>query len=214
MSEQSPFRAVVVVIAVAFGAVLLVSGADRVSRDRIALNERIELLESLQTVMDRDLLGSTQTVELEVSDPELLGTRETLSAFIMLDRLEPKAVVLTSVAPDGYNAPIRLLIGIRLDGSISGVRVVDHRETPGLGDAIESEKSGWILQFNNATLDSPKESDWQVEKDGGVFDSLTGATVTPRAIVQAVHASLIYFARERDSLLAAAIGKAVSESNE
>src|SRR5690606_19926340 len=99
---------------------------------------------------------------------------------------------------------IRLLVGISADGILTGVRVLSHRETPGLGDPIELRKSPWILQFDGKRLDDPPEALWAVEKDGGIFDGLTGATVTPRAVVRAVRNTLLYFERHRDELFAQA----------
>src|SRR5690606_17602561 len=116
----------------------------------------------------------------------------------------PEAVILVPTAPDGYNAPIRLLVGLSPEGVLTGVRVVSHRETPGLGDAIDLRKSRWILQFDGKRLDDPPAELWAVEKEGGVFDGLTGATVTSRAVIRAVHNALVYFERHREELFASA----------
>ena len=91
---------------------------------------------------------------------------------------------------------------------LSGVRVVSHRETPGLGDAIDVDKSGWILQFDGLTLAMPERALWAVNKDEGYFDTITGATVTSRAVVQGVKNTLLYFERHRDELFADAAGAA------
>ena len=118
----------------------------------------------------------------------------------------PTAAVFASVAPHGYNAEIRLLIGISPSGTVTGVRSVSHRETPGLGDAIEVDKSDWIRQFDGTSLQMPPLAAWAVRKDeGGQFDSLTGATVTSRAVVNAVKNTLLYFDRHRDEIYAAAL---------
>jgi electron transport complex protein RnfG len=114
------------------------------------------------------------------------------------------AAVLASIAPDGYAGTIKLLVGINYDGSIAGVRVVSHKETPGLGDAIEAERSDWILGFNGHSLREPGEERWKVKKDGGIFDQFSGATITPRAIVAAVHNTLSYYQNNREALFAAA----------
>ncbi len=99
---------------------------------------------------------------------------------------------LRVVAPNGYSGAIHLLIGVDRAGVIQGVRVLEHKETPGLGDPIELEKSPWILSFNGKSLHDPQDKAWGVKKDGGIFDQFTGATITPRAIVQAVHSTLEY----------------------
>jgi len=92
-------------------------------------------------------------------------------------------------------------VGINRDGSVAGVRVVSHRETPGLGDNIELSKSDWVLSFNGRQRDSSEDSTWAVRKDGGQFDQFTGATITPRAIVSATAQALDYFEANRATLL-------------
>ena len=117
-------------------------------------------------------------------------------------RGEAVAVVLAPVAPGGYSGSIHLLVGIAPDGTLLGVRVTEHRETPGLGDAIEARKSDWIRRFTGRSLGDPPFERWRVRKDGGDFDQFTGATVTPRAVVGAVANVLVYFDRHRAELLA------------
>jgi len=98
--------------------------------------------------------------------------------------------ILPAVAPDGYTTAISLLVGVTINGDVTGVRIVDHKETPGLGDKVELKKSPWILSFNGTSLNSPDIDHWKVKKDGGDFDSFTGATITPRAVVDAVKRTL------------------------
>lgn len=104
-------------------------------------------------------------------------------------------------APRGYGGEIHLLLGIDAAGTLTGVRVISHTETPGLGDKIETAKSDWILGFDGLSLQKPDEQGWHVKKDGGQFDSFTGATITPRAVVKGVHDSLQLFAQHRNELL-------------
>jgi electron transport complex protein RnfG len=114
--------------------------------------------------------------------------------------------VLEAVAPDGYSGRIKLLIAIRADGELAGVRVLAHRETPGLGDYIEIAKSEWISGFTGKSLDNPLPDNWKVKKDGGQFDYMAGATITPRAVVRAVRRALDYYAQNRERLFAPAAG--------
>jgi electron transport complex protein RnfG len=109
---------------------------------------------------------------------------------------------MEAVAPDGYSGKIRFIIAIQHDGAISGVRVVKHKETPGLGDYIDAAKSSWIKNFDGISLDNTAERDWKVKKDGGKFDYMAGATITPRAVVKATHKAAQYFAQHRDELFA------------
>ena len=89
---------------------------------------------------------------------------------------------------------------------MAGVRALQHRETPGLGDKVDIKKSDWVLGFNGRGLGAPPKEQWTVKKDGGVFDSFTGATITPRAVTAAVKRALLYFDAHRDALLASRDG--------
>lgn len=111
------------------------------------------------------------------------------------------AIILPVVAPDGYTGAINMIIGISKDGIIKGVRVLSHKETPGLGDKVDIKKSSWIKTFDGKSLNSPNTDKWKVVKDGGEFDQFTGATITPRAVVSAVHKALIYFDANKAQLL-------------
>ena len=169
--------------------------------EKIKRNEQMVLLRKLNTILppsryDNDLLAD----QVELGADTLLGTSEPSKAYIAYKNSKPVAVVLSPVAPNGYSGPIRMLVGIYHDGSVAGVRVVRHRETPGLGDAIEAERSDWILGFNGKSLDSPTTKKWKVKRDGGEFDQFTGATITPRAVVKAVHSALLYFQQHRKQL--------------
>lgn len=179
---------------------LLVAGSYLLTRDRIAANEREALLRRLHQVAppathDNDLFADV----IEVSDPRL-DPRGPVSVYRARRDGQVVSVVLTPVAPDGYNGRIRLLVGVRRDGSVSGVRVLAHRETPGLGDAIEVERSDWVRQFKGRALGDPPRERWAVKRDGGVFDQLTGATITPRAVVAAVRRTLEYVVAHRERL--------------
>ncbi|MCE5364756.1 electron transport complex subunit RsxG [Pseudomonas anguilliseptica] len=145
---------------------------------------------------DNHLLDNARNV----NDP-LLGNKGPTPAYLATRNGEPSAVILQVTAPDGYSGSINLLIGIFADGRLAGVRVISHKETPGLGDKIELAKSNWINSFVGTSLQRPDESGWAVKKDGGQFDQFAGATITPRAVVKAVHKALQYFDTHRAELL-------------
>jgi electron transport complex protein RnfG len=193
---------VLLVVAVAaFGLVALVHEA---TRDDIAASAQARRLARFEEVLqgrryDNDLLADT----VAVRDAELLGTPDSLLAYRARRDGRAVAVVLEAVAPNGYSGPIRLFVGIAPDGRVLGVRVLEHRETPGLGDAIEPGRSDWIERFTGRSLRDPAPAQWRVRKDGGAFDQFTGATITPRAVVGAVANALRYFERHREELLAA-----------
>jgi len=143
------------------------------------------------------------TVAIPAEFWPMLGVEEGL-ANIARQGDEPVAVILPSVAGDGYSGDIQMIIGINMDGTVAGVRVISHRETPGLGDKVDLNKSDWILGFNGKSLRNPTPDKWKVKKDGGNFDQFTGATITPRAVVNQVRKSLQYFKENREQLLKAA----------
>ena len=160
---------------------------------KVECNKQAALMASLNEVMphdrhDNDLLADRITV----SDP-LLG-RNGHHIYRARQDGEPNGAVLEATAPDGYGGNIALIVGVDMQGKVQGVRVVPpHNETPGLGDKIETKKSDWIYGFNGLSLGNPADAGWAVKKDGGQFDSFTGATITPRAVVGAVHRALQYF---------------------
>ena len=138
---------------------------------------------------DNDIVDDVFEVAAETA---LLGIRETRQGYRVRQGSKVIGVILPATARDGYSGDIRALIGVRLDGSVAGVRVVAHRETPGLGDKVDLRKSDWILDFNERSLSNPAIVGWNVEKEGGVFDQFTGATVTPRAVILATRRALEY----------------------
>ena len=173
------------------------------TKDKIAAEKENALKRSLFEVMPKqhlnnDLLGSI--VELKPSP--LLGTQYATEAYIARMDEDPSGIIMEVVAPEGYGGSINLLVGISHGGEITGVRVIPpHFETPGLGDGIEIQKSNWITSFNGKSLRNLDDKGWRVKKDGGQFDAFTGATITPRAVVDAVYKSLQYFEQNETKLL-------------
>jgi electron transport complex protein RnfG len=145
---------------------------------------------------DNDLL--TDTIVLPADT--LLGTSQPTTANIARIENKPSAIILEAIAHDGYSGDIRLLLAVQADGTIQGVRVIAHKETPGLGDYIDIAKNEWIKLFDGESLHSATASDWRVKKDGGKFDYMVGATITPRAVVAAVHKALIYIEQNKQML--------------
>lgn len=169
--------------------------------ERIELNNREMLLKSLHQLIqpeqhDNDIFNDT----IAVTDKVLLGSKNPVTIYRARMNRQAVAVIINAVAPGGYSGNIHLLVAIQFDGQVAGVRVVKHRETPGLGDAIQISRSNWILSFNGKSLRNPGTKGWAVKRDGGEFDQFTGATISPRAIVKAVHNSLIYFKQHKESL--------------
>jgi electron transport complex protein RnfG len=178
----------------------LVSATYEATKERIAYNERQALLRKLQAIVPAEAVDNDMVADrIEVRDPELLGPG---TCYVYRGRLggKPVAAVLTPIVPDGYSGPIKLLVAVRTDGTLSGVRVVSHKETPGLGDKIEEERSDWILGFEDKSLVDPPLLEWGVKRDGGWFDQFTGATITPRSVVKAVKNTLLYVQQHAEEL--------------
>ena len=186
------------------------------TEERIEEAQREALLKRLHELVtpeqsDNDLYHDV----IEVTDKALLGSDKPVHIYRARKAGKPVAALLTPVAPNGYGGAIKLLVAVNVDGTLAGGRVLQHHETPGLGDDIEAERSDWILSFNNHSLASLTPQQWQVKKDGGVFDQFTGATITPRAIVQAVHRSLNYFQQHQETLFTTpSLPREVEESHE
>jgi electron transport complex protein RnfG len=154
-----------------------------------------DLQQSLAQVLpgqyDNDLLMDT----VQLAAP---GSEVTVYRARRAGRVE--AVVFQTVG-EGYAGPIVCIMGVSRDGQLLGVRVLKHKETPGLGDKIEPAKDNWIYEFNGKSLGAPPPDKWAVKKDGGAFDQFAGATITPRAVVSAVKGGLELFAREKPRML-------------
>ena len=145
--------------------------------------------------------GLTES-KIIVPPPHDLPGSEPAIIYRVYARQEPVAALFVVTARDGYAGPIRLLVGVDTEGLVTGVHVLEHRETPGLGDRVESTKSDWVEQFDGRSLIDPTPGEWAIKRDGGQFDQITGASVTPRAIVKAVKNTLVYYDTHRDELFA------------
>ena len=174
----------------------------RLTQPKIALQQAAYLQSQLDAVLPATIYDNDLSSDRIVLNTQELGSEA--DQFVWRARMngKPVAAILTVTAPAGYNGPITLLVGVLTNGEIQGVRVISHQETPGLGDAIEVEKSNWIRAFEQHSLTSLNPGEWQVKKDGGVFEHFTGATVTPRAITAAIYRALHYFDNNQDLLFA------------
>jgi electron transport complex protein RnfG len=172
----------------------LVAVTENLARESIIENERRVLLRNLHALLPADKLDNDIVEDtLLIPASALLGTEDASQVYRARYRGEPVAAIFNSIAPDGYSGKIHLLVGVYYDGSIAGVRALRHAETPGLGDGIEIQKSDWIRDFDAKSLGDPPLTQWLVKRDQGVYDQFTGATITPRAVVQAVKNTLLYY---------------------
>lgn len=171
--------------------------------DKIAASEEAEKLNLIKQIVPQEKFDNQIMQDtLSIAPDPLLGNSNATTAYRARLQGQPSMLVMEAIAPDGYSGKIRFIIAIQYDGTISGVRVVKHKETPGLGDYIEIARSDWIKGFNGVSLENHQDSDWKVKKDGGQFDYMAGATITPRAVVKAVHKAAQYYAQHRDELFA------------
>ena len=195
---QSMSRNGLILAAFAIAATVLVVGTAKLTAPRIAQQQQQELLNVLNQLLppdmhDNDLVASCTVV----AHPELGGAQQKVYRATVkgqaVNESIPQALALEVIAPNGYSGAIKLLVAFNLNGSVAGVRVLEHKETPGLGDKIELRKNDWILSFNGLSVNGADDKRWAVKRDGGQFDAFTGATITPRAVVQAVkQANLLY----------------------
>lgn len=194
------FRSALALGLVAVLGTALLAGMDRLTATRIAEQERRVILEQLGQIIPTGYDNLLLQDRISFRNERYFPNGQTVVAYRARQGTTPLAAVMKFDAVNGYNGAITLLAGINYDGSLRGVRVVSHRETPGLGDAIESAKSDWVGGFTGRSLGDPEPAKWTVRRDGGEFDQFTGATITPRAVVLAVRGALEYFEANRDVL--------------
>jgi electron transport complex protein RnfG len=167
------------------------------------------ILKSEAEAKKRMLLTLIESVEhdndidkdfFEIKPNSLLGNKKLSKAFRVKDGDELNAIILETRAPDGYSGDIFLLVAINKQGEIIATRVIKHQETPGLGDYIDIEKNPWIDTFKEKSLKNPVETLWAVKKDKGDFDYISGATITPRAVIKALKNTLLFFESNKNKL--------------
>ena len=172
------------------------------TEDKIQRQEQQQLLSVLNQVIPHQLHDNDlyQACTL-VSDPAL-GTQTAMPVYMASLNGQPSDLAIEAIAPDGYNGAIKIIVGIKQDGTISGTRILSHQETPGLGDKIDLRITDWILGFSGKSVSQDNLADWNVRKDGGQFDQFTGATITPRAVVKAVKNTALFVNANREQILA------------
>lgn len=183
----------------------IIAGTYLGSRDMIKANIRAAEEKALLQIIPQDRHDNSMLDDtVAVDDVSLLGLREAKEIYLATLNGEFVGAIIPATTREGYTGDIDMIVGINRDGSIAGVRVLQHRETPGLGDAVERKKSDWVERFVGKSIGNPQSDDWRVKKDGGEFDQFTGATITPRAVVKSVFQSLQYFEQNRGHLIAVA----------
>jgi electron transport complex protein RnfG len=203
-SKKPPVWASGVILAVlAAICTALVAITHSTTAPRIAANAQAYLEQSLQPVLEGlEYDGKLSESTVIIEPPHELPGSKPVTVYRVYADGAPVAALFIVTAKDGFSGPIKLLVGIAADGEISGVRVLEHRETPGLGDLIESSKSDWIEQFRKRSLTDPDRELWSIKRDAGVYDQLTGASITPRSVIKAIKETLLYFEANREKVFA------------
>ncbi len=195
-------RNALILLFVVLLALAILAPINNVTREIVIKREEEEKMRVISQILPQDLYDNRllrDSVKVP-PDQELLHTRNRTVAYRARLKGEPSAVVFEMVASDGYSGNIFLILAVKENGAVAGVRVLSHNETPGLGDYIEILKSNWIRIFGDASLANTSEARWEVRKDSGRFDFVTRATVSARSIVHAVHRALKYYQAHKQEL--------------
>lgn len=197
ISRNSIILGVFALLAAAGLALTNLATQDRISKAERAAKQKalFEIIPADQ--LDNDLLQDI--IKIPASTHEQLGVDTNQLIYIARRQGQVTALIIPAMAHDGYSGDISMIVGVNRNLTIAGVRVIAHKETPGLGDKIEIKKSQWIVNFNGKSLQAPITSEWLVKKDGGVFDQFAGATITPRAMVKKIR-EVLEFAQAHPEL--------------
>jgi len=202
MLGKSISRNSVLLALFAVATTLLIAGTYLSTADKIAQQKRLAEEKALLEIVPRERHDNTMLDDTLAIGPATteLGLHEDKSIYLAKMRGDVVTAIIPAVAPDGYTGDIEMIVGVNRDGSIAGVRVLAHKETPGLGDKVDIKKSDWVTGFNGRSLSNPTIEGWAVQRDKGVFDQFTGATITPRAVVKAT-LRVLQFAEANRTLL-------------
>ena len=173
------------------------------TKNQIAENIRAAQSRALFEIFPADIDPQLFDHTIELAADELNLEEEAINGYQVINGATVKGVILPVRSEEGYSGNIDLMVGINADSSIAGVRIISHKETPGLGDKIDRAKSLWVDSFIGKIRQGSDDSRWAVKKDGGQFDQFTGATITPRAVVGAIGTAITYFENHRIELLQA-----------
>ena len=203
-SPNSVVKSGITLAAIAAICTSLVAATYHLTADRIAANDKALLEQSLHPALS-DLFYDSGVSEsrLVLAPPHDLPGNDEAIIYRVYANDEPVAALFVVTARDGFAGHIRILLGVDMSGVVTGIRILKHRETPGLGDKIDASRSDWVEQFPGRSMGDPEVTGWAIRRDGGQFDQLTGASITPRAVIKAMRDTLLYFNANRDQIFAA-----------
>lgn len=204
-NASDPRRSAAALALAVLAAVTLIVAVERIAADRIEASRAARLNATLAAVLPVAEAGGDLVVDERIVRAAALGGDVPVPLYRVRHDGRTIGAALTAIAPDGYSGPIALLVGVDAGGRITGVRVTEHRETPGLGDRIERDRSDWITRFDGRSIDARRPRPWRVVRAGSdgdtEFDALSGATITSRAVVDAVRRALLWFEANREEVL-------------
>ncbi len=166
---------------------------DHIARERQAASERA----LLDLLAPGSYDNHPTAAPIALADSEQLRLPEPSFGYLATLNGVPVAVLLPTRG-EGYEGSIELLLAIAPSGQLLAVKVLSERETPGLADLSNAARSPWLRGFFGR---SAGDADWRMKADGGPFDQMAGATVTSRAVSQAVQQGLRYFDAHKAHLL-------------
>jgi electron transport complex protein RnfG len=182
------FRLIIVLTCICIVSAIALAKIYDLTKEPIAHQKRLEVLRAIKTVLppydnepDRDFATLPMGVEKkgeEIKRSFYRGKKD--------GRLIGIAFKVTS--SEGYGGTIEAMVGVLPDGTIHGVEVLSHLETPGLGAKIGEAK--FKDRFKDRNLSNTK---WAVKKDAGDIDSITGATISSRAVIKAIKEGLTFY---------------------
>ena len=178
--------------------IMVVTGVYHLTHEEISANKQKAALKIINEVMPVAHDNNVFADRIEVTVPAFINQSNSVSVYRARRNNQAVAASLMPVIARGYNGDIQIVIGISYDGRLTGVRVIRHQETEGLGDNIHQNKSDWLKAFNGHSLETTAEKQWAVKKDGGDFDQLSGATITPRSVINTVYKTLEYYSKNRE----------------
>lgn len=195
-----------ILAAFAIVATALLMFTQYLTADRIAAQQRNDLMRTLSELIPSDSYNNDLYADCtEIIEPTVLGNKLPQPIYRARLNGQPAALAVRTTAPDGYSGDIHLLVAISHTGKVLGARVLDHRETPGLGDKVDPRRSDWIYSFSNERVRDANDPRWQVRRDGGAFDQFTGATITPRAVINAIQRTVVWVNEHQPMLFQAPI---------
>ncbi len=200
---SGPVKAIATLTLLAAAIAAGLAGLNELTAERIAVNIAESQAQTLREVLPAGRYNNVPAMDIQQRDAPRLAPDEPTTIYRARRGSQPIATAIPVDAPDGYVSNIRLLVGLDTSGVITGVRVLEHNETPGLGDRIDTAKSDWLLQFSGLSASNPEPAAWALSNESGEFDQITGATITSRAALRAIRRVLDFHAEQGSTLFGA-----------